>query len=192
MSFSEQFKNIYCIDTRMFGFKQYCAAYLIKGKELALIDTGMASQKAALLEGIHAHGFSVSDISYIFVSHCDHFDHSGNVGTIIRENPKAKIYIHPSGIECLTHPEISSEKRKLRMPLAMAARYGESIPTPSSVLAWCGMERYLTWVRMRNCKLFLLRAISRTGLSCMNISTKDCLLMIWWETISPMPVAAMP
>lgn len=132
MSFSEQFKNIYCIDTKMFGFKQYCAAYLIKGKELALIDTGMASQKAALLEGIKAHGFNVSDISYIFVSHCDHFDHSGNVGAIIQENPKAKIYIHPSGIESLTHPGISSEKRKLRMPLAMAARYGESIPIPSS------------------------------------------------------------
>jgi glyoxylase-like metal-dependent hydrolase (beta-lactamase superfamily II) len=132
MSFTEQFENIYCIDTRMFGFKQYCAAYLIKGKELALIDTGMASQKTALLEGIQAHGFNVSEISNIFVSHCDHFDHSGNVGTIIHENPSAKVYIHPSGIESLTHPEISSENRKLRMPPAMAARYGESVPTPSS------------------------------------------------------------
>jgi glyoxylase-like metal-dependent hydrolase (beta-lactamase superfamily II) len=116
----------------MFGFKHYCAAYLVKGKQLALIDTGMASQKAALLEGIQTHGFNVSDISHIFVSHCDHFDHSGNVGSIVQENPKAKVYIHPSGIESLTHPEISSEKRKLRMPFAMAARYGESIPTPPS------------------------------------------------------------
>ncbi len=132
MSFGEQFENIYCVDTRMFGFREYCAAYLVKGKELALIDTGMASQKNALLEGIHANGFKVSDISYIFVSHCDHFDHSGNVGTLIRENPRCKVYIHPSGLDSLTHPEVSSEKRKLRMPLAMAARYGESIPTPSS------------------------------------------------------------
>jgi glyoxylase-like metal-dependent hydrolase (beta-lactamase superfamily II) len=132
MSFSERFENIYCIDTRMFGFPHYCAAYLLKGKEIALIDTGMASQKAALLKGLHAHGVSISDISYIFVSHSDHFDHSGNVGAIVQENSKAKVYIHPSGMVCLTHPEISRETRKLRMSLATVDRYGESIPTPTN------------------------------------------------------------
>ena len=117
--------NIHIIDTKMFGFDQYCAAYLVEGEKIALIDTGMPSQIEAVRSGLQAHRFSIKDVSYIFVTHCEHLDHSGNVGTFLRENPRANVYIHPAGLEYLTKPEIDKVKLKERIPLVMAERFGE-------------------------------------------------------------------
>jgi glyoxylase-like metal-dependent hydrolase (beta-lactamase superfamily II) len=132
VSFVERLDNIYVIDTKMFGFDHYCAAYLVEGKEIALIDTGMPSQIEAVRAGIKAHGFSISDISYIFLTHCEHPDHSGNAATLLRENPGASVYIHPAGLEYLTNPAMEKARRKERMPLAMAERFGDMEPVLSS------------------------------------------------------------
>ena len=68
--------NVYLIDTKMFNFNRYCAAYLVVGKEIALIDTGLPNQLETVRAGIQAHGFSISDISHIFITHA-HTDHCG-------------------------------------------------------------------------------------------------------------------
>jgi len=41
MQYSNKADNVYLIDTKMFDFDDYNAAYLVKGKELVLIDTGI-------------------------------------------------------------------------------------------------------------------------------------------------------
>jgi len=95
MQYVDTIDNINLIDTKMFGFDNYNAAYLVKGKELVLIDTGLPNQYHSLVHGIEKHGFSVKDISLVFVTHCGHPDHSGNVGYLIKDNPRIKIYVHP-------------------------------------------------------------------------------------------------
>ncbi len=132
MSFLERLNNIYVIDTKMWGFDHYNAAYLVEGKEIALIDTGEPNQIEAVRAGIKAHGFSISDISYIFVTHCEHMDHAGNVAPLLRESPRTNVYIHPSGQEYLTDPSIERARRKELIPPAMFARYGEMEPVPPS------------------------------------------------------------
>ena len=52
-----QVDNVYVIDTKMFGFDQYCSAFIVAGKEIALIDTGAATSADAVRDGIKAHGF---------------------------------------------------------------------------------------------------------------------------------------
>ena len=84
--YSMRADNIYAIDTKMFGFDRYSSAFLVEGKELALVDTGLPNQLESVREGIKSHGFSISDIAYIFVTHCEHPDHSGNAGTLLRES----------------------------------------------------------------------------------------------------------
>ena len=99
MSFAERLNNVYVIDTKMFGFDHYNAAYLVEGKEIALIDTGLPNQTETVRAAIKAHGFSISDISYIFITHCEHWDHRGNVAPLLRESrPEANVYIHPEGL----------------------------------------------------------------------------------------------
>ena len=127
-----QIDNVYVIDTNMFGFPNYQSCYLVEGGELVLIDTGLPSQIDSLYSGIEKHGFSVKDISKIILTHCEHPDHAGNVGTLVQENPDIKVYIHPEGLEYLTEPTIESENRKKVMLPQMAARFGEQIPVPSS------------------------------------------------------------
>ncbi len=121
--------NVYVIDTKMFGFEHYMSAFLIAGKELALIDTGLPNQLKAVRAGIKAHGFSISDISYIFVTH-EHQDHSGNVAPLLRENPRIKFYIHPLAAPFVIDPSLEDANRKQNLPSKMAARFGTMEPVP--------------------------------------------------------------
>ena len=130
MKYAERADNVYVIDTKMFGFDNYNAAYLVKGKELALIDTGLPNQYETLRNSIKKHGFSVGDIAYIFVTHCEHPDHSGNVGNLVKDNPKVKVYINPVGAISLTDPSIEENKRKAELLPQMAARFGTMTPVP--------------------------------------------------------------
>jgi glyoxylase-like metal-dependent hydrolase (beta-lactamase superfamily II) len=129
--FSMQADNVYVIDTKMFGFDNYMSAYLVQGKELALIDTGLPNQLEAVRAGIKAHGFSISDISYIFVTHA-HEDHSGNAGPLLRESPKANVYINPAAFEFLTKPSIEEGRRGQALLAKMNARFGKMEPVPPS------------------------------------------------------------
>ncbi len=121
MSQDERLHNIYVIDTKMFDFDKYMSAYIVAGKEIALIDTGLPSQIDAVRAGIRAHGFSLSDISHIFITH-SHPDHSGNVAPILKESPGAKVYIHPLGVEQLLDPSIELAIRKKALPAKMHAK----------------------------------------------------------------------
>jgi len=140
-----QIDNVYVIDTNMFGFPNYQSCYLVEGGELILIDTGLPSQIDSLYSGIEKHGFSVNEISKIILTHCEHPDHAGNVGTLVKENPDIQVYIHPEGLEYLTEPSIESENRKKVMLPQMAARFGEQIPVPNSRICFLenGQTLYL-------------------------------------------------
>ncbi|MEM2915729.1 MAG: MBL fold metallo-hydrolase, partial [Candidatus Bathyarchaeia archaeon] len=128
----EELNYIYMIDSKMFGFEKYSSIYLIKGGKNALIDTGLPTQLNTVRAGIKRHGLSMKDISYIFVTHCEHPDHSGNVGSLVKENPNVEVYIHPKGLEYLTNPEIEAAQRKKILPPEMASRFGEMLPVPLS------------------------------------------------------------
>lgn len=122
MSFLERRDNIYAIDTKMFGFEHYNSAYLVVGKEIALVDCGLPNQTEAVRAAIKAHGFSVSDVSYIFITH-EHSDHSGNSGPFLRESPKANVYVHPAGAEYLLDPALEKAKIMKQMPPEMLERF---------------------------------------------------------------------
>jgi glyoxylase-like metal-dependent hydrolase (beta-lactamase superfamily II) len=86
---------MYVIDTKMWGFDHYSSAYLVAGKEIALIDTGEPNQIEGVRAGIKAHVISMSDISYIFITHPEHMDHAGNVAPLLKDNPRGNVYINP-------------------------------------------------------------------------------------------------
>jgi glyoxylase-like metal-dependent hydrolase (beta-lactamase superfamily II) len=130
MEFATRADNVYVIDTNMFGFKHYQSSYIVEGKKIVLIDTGIPAQVDTVRARIKEHGFSIKDISYIFLTHCEHPDHAGNVGTFLQENPKIEVYIHPAGVDYLTNPSIESDNRKKVMLPQMAARFGEQVPVP--------------------------------------------------------------
>ena len=129
-TYTEQADNVYLIDTHMFGFDRFQSCYLVKGREIALIDTGVPTSIEFVRDAIKKNGVALEDISHIFVTHGEHPDHSGNVGALLQQNTKAKVYIHPIGLEYITRPEQEAAKRKALLPPEMAARFGEMIPVP--------------------------------------------------------------
>jgi glyoxylase-like metal-dependent hydrolase (beta-lactamase superfamily II) len=131
MEFNTRDNNVFMIDTFMMDFEHYQSCYIVKGKEIVMIDTGMPPALEKVRAGMKAHGFSIQDISKIFVSHCEHPDHAGNVGAFVKENPGIRVFINPAGLEYLTHPEIEAEKRKQVMLPRMAARFGTQLPVPT-------------------------------------------------------------
>ena len=114
--FKMQLNNVYAIDSMMFGYPHYASCYLIKGKELAMVDTGMPERLDDVLAGIKAHGFNVEDISKIFVTHCEHPDHSGNVASILELAPDARVYCNPIGEKNLLDPGIQHRERMKTLP----------------------------------------------------------------------------
>jgi glyoxylase-like metal-dependent hydrolase (beta-lactamase superfamily II) len=135
MSFPEKLGNVYMIDANMFNFARYHSIFLVKGKKLALIDTGLANQFEVVRAGIKAHGFSLSDISYIFVTH-SHPDHCGGAAPLLRESPKAKVYVHPAGAEHLIDPTTELVNQRGIIPPEMQARFGTAEPVPPSRLEY--------------------------------------------------------
>lgn len=121
--------NVYVIDTKMFNFEHYMSAYLIKGKELVMIDTGLPNQTQTVIDGIKSHGFSVSDISHIFVTH-EHGDHCGNAGPLVKLNPKIKVHGHPLTKQRLTDPASIEASMKGKLLPKMISRFGHAEPVP--------------------------------------------------------------
>jgi glyoxylase-like metal-dependent hydrolase (beta-lactamase superfamily II) len=108
--YKERMGDVVLIDTHIFGFNRFQSCYLIKGPEITLIDTGVTTSMPYLRKALDQLKVPVEDIAHIFVTHCEHPDHSGNVGALLQENTKTKVYIHPQGLTYLTPPEIESLK----------------------------------------------------------------------------------
>ena len=66
-------------------------SYLIDGK--ILFDTGEKSN--LLLKNIKTMGIEIPNIKTVVISH-DHWDHTGGLWSILKENPKLKIYACPN------------------------------------------------------------------------------------------------
>lgn len=76
--------------------------YLVRGGEIALIDTGAASSPSSVLQPALAElGISLSDVDVILNTH-GHLDHAGGNANTRTVAPSAKIYMHPSDVPIAT------------------------------------------------------------------------------------------
>ena len=80
------------------------AFLLVGGDEVALIETGPTTTRAALERGIRAAGFAPQDISRLIVTHI-HLDHAGAAGSLMRDYPAMRLLVHPNGAPHLIDPE---------------------------------------------------------------------------------------
>lgn len=99
------------------GEDEIIGSYLLAGEnELAIIDPGPGSMLEQLLASIRAAGFDPQDVTHILPTHV-HLDHAGATGSLVRQLPKAQVYVHSKGA-----PHLSDTSKVI----ASAARiYGE-------------------------------------------------------------------
>jgi len=93
--------DIEVIDTHMLGLAGITAAYVIRGEQTALIETGPKSSVEHVLSGLESCG--VSSLDWIVVTHI-HLDHAGAAGTLAQRFPQARVAVHPIGAPHLIDP----------------------------------------------------------------------------------------
>ena len=97
-------EHIYLIDVETGGLKNFIASYILKGKQVAIVETGPTSSVPNLLSALEQLDVKFEDIVYVAISHI-HLDHGGGAGTLIRNLPNAKVVVHQRGAPHLVNPK---------------------------------------------------------------------------------------
>lgn len=95
---------LYQIDVETAGVNNFIASYILKGKQVAIIETGPTSSIFNLLSSLKKLNVKLEDVAYVAVSHV-HLDHSGGAGTLLKYLPNAKAIVHQRGAPHLADPE---------------------------------------------------------------------------------------
>jgi len=92
------------IDLNWTGRPRSIAAMLIESADrVALIDPGPGSTVEALRMELSSRGHDVQSLDSLLLTHI-HLDHAGATGTLVRENPSLKVYVHESGAKHMIDP----------------------------------------------------------------------------------------
>lgn len=91
----------YIIDTRMHRKVGITAAYVLRGEQTALLETGPKSSLDHVIAGLDAAG--VGHLDWIIVTHI-HLDHAGAAGTLAQRFPNARVAVHEIGAPHLADP----------------------------------------------------------------------------------------
>jgi glyoxylase-like metal-dependent hydrolase (beta-lactamase superfamily II) len=127
-------KNFSAIDLNWTGRPQSIASLLIESEGVsALIDPGPESTLETLRAELRARGQSFASLDSLLLTHI-HLDHAAATGTIVRENPNLKVYVHEFGAIHMEDPSrlLASAGRLYGADLKIL--YGECLPVPESNL----------------------------------------------------------
>jgi glyoxylase-like metal-dependent hydrolase (beta-lactamase superfamily II) len=92
------------LDLNWMGRPRSIGAVLLEsGGHCAIIDPGPASTLETLRAQLQHRGLSVSDLSALLLTHI-HLDHAGASGSLLRENPNLRVFVHSKGAAHLTDP----------------------------------------------------------------------------------------
>jgi glyoxylase-like metal-dependent hydrolase (beta-lactamase superfamily II) len=97
-------KNFSTIDLNWTGRPQSIASLLIESEGAhALIDPGPESTLETLRGELRARGLTFASLDSLLLTHI-HLDHAGATGSIVRENPNLKVYVHEFGATHMVDP----------------------------------------------------------------------------------------
>src|ERR1700730_651372 len=92
------------LDLTWMGRPRSIGAVLFQsGGHYAILDPGPASTLETLRAQLQSRGLSVSDLDAIFLTHI-HLDHAGASGSLLRENPNLRVFVHSKGAAHLAEP----------------------------------------------------------------------------------------
>jgi glyoxylase-like metal-dependent hydrolase (beta-lactamase superfamily II) len=119
------------------------AAALLHGTSgVALIDPGPTSTLPTLRHDLGEAGISMSDVTAIVLTHI-HLDHAGATGTLNRENPRLKVYVHERGAPHLVDPGRLLASAARLYGDAMDRLWGDVLPVPRErLVVLAGGERF--------------------------------------------------
>jgi glyoxylase-like metal-dependent hydrolase (beta-lactamase superfamily II) len=125
-------RAITAIDVHWAGHPRAIACALLRFENYcALIDPGPASTIDALRQQLEQQGVTVGDLSAILLTHI-HLDHAAATGTLVRENPRLKVYVHCRGVDHLIDPTKLLKSASRLYGDDMERLFGVFLPVPST------------------------------------------------------------
>ena len=96
--------GVHYLDLEFLGHPQIIATAVLQGPGgVAVIDPGPSSCLPHLRSVLRAAGIDVQDVQQILLTHI-HLDHAGAAGTLVKENPRAQVFVHERGAPHLIDP----------------------------------------------------------------------------------------
>lgn len=131
------------LDLEFLDVKGVIAAAVIEGANgIALIDPGPTTSLAALKKGLLDAGYELGDVRAVLLTHI-HLDHAGATGTLVRQYPGIRVFVHERGARHMADPaKLIDSATRLYGAEGMARMWGEFLPVPAaSMQALAGGER---------------------------------------------------
>jgi glyoxylase-like metal-dependent hydrolase (beta-lactamase superfamily II) len=100
---------------------------------VALIDPGPSSTLPSLRTALGQSGITMTDVRALLLTHI-HLDHAGSAGTLVRENPEIRVYVHERGARHLVDPARLIASATRLWGSEMDRLWGEMLPVPSSAI----------------------------------------------------------
>jgi len=124
----------YC-DLQFQSRPRIVAAALVHGPGgAAIVDPGPSSTLPTLQAALAETGLSMRDVTALLLTHI-HLDHAGATGTLVRQNPGLRVYVHERGAPHLVDPSKLLASATMLYGNAMDKLWGEVSPVPASALA---------------------------------------------------------
>jgi len=116
------------------GHRRSIASALLRfGDCVALVDPGPASTIPHLREQLAGHGLHITDLDALLLTHI-HLDHAGACGSLVRENPRLRVYAHSRGAPHMADPRKLLDSARRLYGDTMPRLYGEVLGVPQSNL----------------------------------------------------------
>ncbi|MFB6465722.1 MBL fold metallo-hydrolase [Cytobacillus sp. Hz8] len=96
-------EKLFLIDDFDLSMENRTGTYVLKEKELTIIETSASPSIPYILEGLNSLTINPEEIKYIIVTHI-HLDHAGGVGLFLQHCPNATVIVHPKGYRHLIDP----------------------------------------------------------------------------------------
>src|SRR5262245_22953716 len=123
------------VDDRFLGVPGVIATAVLHGPGGgALIDPGPTSTLPALRAELERAGIRIADIRTIVLTHI-HLDHAGATGTLVKEQPDMRVYVHEKGAPHIVDPEKLLASATRLWGADMDRLWGEVRPVPKDVVA---------------------------------------------------------
>lgn len=125
-------RSITYLDNGLLDIPGVGTTYLVRGDDIAIVETGTSLCAPTILEGLQALGVPPQSVRHIVVTHV-HMDHAGGAGVLIEAMPEARVYIHSLTAPHLVDPSrlLPSAERALGY---LYARHGTIVPLPAERL----------------------------------------------------------
>ena len=130
------------IDLDFLGVPQIIATAVLHGPGgVALIDPGPSSTLPALRAELGKAGITLADVRSILLTHI-HLDHAGATGTILKEHPAIRVYVHELGAPHINAPDKLVASATRLWGGEMDRLWGEILPVPEdAIVPLAGGER---------------------------------------------------